>query len=141
MTEQNRAAGEALLDAIYEEWYSEHGEYDDLSLLSADELRDYILRAVGHSGGAELIAIERRRQVQAEGYTVEHDQAHGAAQLAQAAETYLTGSPQLWPWSSDTLKLSDDIRRNLVKAGALIAAAIDVIDAENEGVRAGAASA
>lgn len=141
MTEQNRAAGEALLDAIYEEWYSEHGEYDDLSLLSADELRDYILRAVGSSAGAELIAIERRRQVQAEGYTIEHDQVHGAAQLAQAAEAYLTGSPKMWPWAPETLKMSADIRRNLVKAGALIAAAIDVIDADPGASSSAAASA
>lgn len=118
--------GKALLDAIYEEWYSEHGEFDDLELIDAEELRDYINRAVRRSGGAELIAIERARQVFGEGYTLEHDRELGFGQIAQAAEAYLTGSPERHPWPAETLKLSGDILRNLVKAGALIAAAIDV---------------
>lgn len=118
--------GNALMEAIFQEWYSEHGEFDDLELASAEELRDYINRAVRRSGGAELIAIERARQVLGEGYTLEHDRELGFGQIAQAAEAYLTGSPERYPWPAETLKLSGDILRNLVKAGALIAAAIDV---------------
>lgn len=79
--------------------------------------------------GAELISVERERQIVGEGYSLEHDRAHGAGQLAQAAMTYLTGSAEGWPWPPEALKLSGDISRNLVRAGALIAAAIDVLNA------------
>ncbi len=36
--------------------------------------------------------------------------------------------PQLWPWEPSRWKPSLDARHNLVKAGALILAAIGVID-------------
>lgn len=87
--------------------------------------------------GAELIAAERRRQVEAEGWAPEHDDEHTKAELARAAHRYLTraidrsgwplgGFGSLgWPWSESWWKPSDDPIRNLVKAGALIAAEID----------------
>lgn len=80
--------------------------------------------------GAELISVERERQIASEGYSLDHDREHGAGQLAKAAMAYLTGSPDSWPWAPESLKLSGDIARNLVKAGALIAAAIDVLSAD-----------
>lgn len=109
------------------------------------------------STGAERIAAERARQVSEEGYTPEHDSGH-AEQLTRAAEAYayyaevqiLTGdarpwnppliAPTSWPWDERYWKPSDDPRRNLEKAGALIAAAIDSLSywddfPEYEGVR------
>lgn len=97
-------------------------------------------RLVGHTG-AELIAAERRRQMSVEGWTTEHDAKHRGKQLAKAASSYLDThaepdvdhprSPHLnapcwnWPWSKKWWKPSKDPVRNLVKAGALIAAEID----------------
>lgn len=105
--------------------------------------------------GAEMIAAERRRQVESEGWTPEHDDDddHGACELTMAATSYavyaiaqVNGScledpeegigilgtpadqpPPMWPpmWDAAFWKPSDDPIRNLVKAGALIAAEID----------------
>lgn len=90
------------------------------------------------SVGANKIAEERGRQVVAEGWTVEHDDDHCAGELSAAADCYLlaakrrfeglkvsTTPPTSWPWSIEWWKPSPDPVRNLVKAGALIAAEID----------------
>ena len=90
--------------------------------------------------GAELIAAERRRQVTSEGFRADHDDRHVRNQLALAAMSYVcvvaapdeegdeSGKPRPcydWPWSKTWWKPSPDPIRNLVKAGALIAAEID----------------
>jgi len=82
--------------------------------------------------GAGLIAAERERQVTAEGWTPEHDDEHTIGELVDAAVCYLkhgldAESPVIWPWpwAEDWWKPSDDPIRNLVRAGALIAAEID----------------
>lgn len=96
--------------------------------------------------GATLIAEERRRQVEAEGWTPMHDDEWDYGELAMAAMCYVaedirpkshelcyritnpqvTGrtEPALWPWHPRWWKPKDRIR-NLVRAGALIAAEID----------------
>ena len=90
----------------------------------------------------ELIKAERERQVSAEGWTAEHDDQHSEHELARAAVCYtmppfarnLTAStnetgdrvPLRWPWNCEWWKPSPQNRvRELVKAGALIAAEID----------------
>lgn len=86
--------------------------------------------------GIELIAQERKRQIKQEGFTLERDRAYGSLELRLAAFCYLRNSAfQLgksevqpgvyWPWEIEWWKPSDDPVRNLVKAGALIAAEID----------------
>lgn len=91
--------------------------------------------------GADLIAEERKRQVRQEGWTPEHDDEHDAAELTMAAYAYLYWAvgqvngicwpedrdrvPNSWPWGDESWKPSDDPIRNLVKAGALLAAEID----------------
>jgi hypothetical protein len=90
--------------------------------------------------GVELIAAERHRQIEVEGWTPAHDDEHGRGQLSCAGacyarlasnqETYQTRAipdprPLTWPWSAKWWKPSADPIRNLVKAGALIAAEID----------------
>lgn len=92
--------------------------------------------------GAQLIADERRRQVKVEKWSGKHDDSHKRKQLARAAISYLFTwtypdpyakkyMPELsnshwdWPWSEKYWKPSPDKIRNLVKAGALIAAEID----------------
>ncbi|KXF89908.1 hypothetical protein AT574_14275 [Phaeobacter inhibens] len=87
--------------------------------------------------GIEAIAAERKRQIEAEGWTPEHDDRHVSAELAQAAAAYAlnccdnSDGPELrfmgadiWPWS-DFWKPSADPICDLTKAGALIAAEID----------------
>ena len=91
--------------------------------------------------GAEMIAFERERQISVEGWTPEHDDQHWDSELIRAAVCYaaaacsggwLTVSPTgrgqvwvLWPWDDQAWKPSGDPVRDLVKAGALIAAEID----------------
>lgn len=96
------------------------------------------------SEGVMRIQEERRRQIEEEGWTPEHDDQHDAGQLAIAAACYLVeGLPNIklgeeiqrehgrftieaWPFGArwDKRKKHDRIRR-LEIAGALIAAEID----------------
>lgn len=86
------------------------------------------------AGGAGMIAAERQRQVEVEGWTAELDAKHGDGALACAAGCYLradnelTWQPAIWPWNPKWWKPKDRIR-NLVIAGALIAAEIDRLQA------------
>ena len=83
--------------------------------------------------GAELIAQERERQISKEGYTTEHDDEYNyVGQMSQAAVCYIEQNLDddkdglgNWPWDWRTWNPSEDPIRNLVKAGALIAAEID----------------
>ena len=88
--------------------------------------------------GIELIAAERQRQIEEEGYTPEHDLFHEPNDFVEAAIAYLmvalgtseTGQSLWWPWDKEYFKPSDNKIRNLEKVGALTAAAIDRINAE-----------
>ena len=112
--------------------------------------------------GIEMIADERKRQIEIEGWTPEHDAGHTLGELALAAICYAHPRPtplaikKLWPWdwswwkptlieaeekfhgreqAGDTgfMYIPDGaedgaVVRDLVKAGALIAAEIDRIN-------------
>lgn len=105
-----------------------------------------LLEALGvwrgeQSPGALLILQERRRQALEEGWSAAHDDKHKRFQLTKAAVSYaeavanpdewaaergLKPAPYHdWPWAKKWWKPSEDPIRNLVKAGALIAAEID----------------
>lgn len=85
----------------------------------------------------ELIAEERRRQIEVEGWTPEHDSNYHYDELARAAASYalpeesrhgvfIGDKPEHWPWESKWWKPTPDDRiRELTKAGALIVAEID----------------
>lgn len=86
--------------------------------------------------GAEMIAAERKRQVDVEGWTPEHDDRHRDHEMLAAAYSYIRKAwasprvemrvpPSSWPWEASWWKPSADPIRNLIKAGALIAAEID----------------
>lgn len=100
--------------------------------------------------GAELIVKERRRQIQEEGWTSEHDDQHSKGELALAAVCYATpvrvyikeewptgdSYSDPWPdkwdfiWDKRSCYNPEDFSPKeridfLVKAGALIAAEID----------------
>lgn len=104
--------------------------------------------------GAELIADERKRQIEEEGFSLEHDAQYTNYELVNAAMCYLltesnrvydrmrliscmseykdkdvndiTIPPSLWPWDKEWWKPSPDNRiRELAIVGALAAAEID----------------
>lgn len=84
--------------------------------------------------GASLIAQERKRQIEEEGYTAVHDEQHNNEELVEAAGcyiySYVNRDPQMplidWPWDPrDWKSTPEDWIKQLVKAGALIAAEID----------------
>lgn len=91
------------------------------------------------------IAAERRRQVELEGWTTEHDDSHDQGELSLAAALYSIPYGQLGIEQEDfigldmaldivagwNLKPEPDRRRRLVKAGALILAEIERLDREN----------
>lgn len=86
----------------------------------------------------ELIAKERERQVNEEGFTAEHDDKYHGSELCLAALCYLLmlddigrnrrhppgNPPPDWPWDADYWKPSTP-ERNLTKAGALIVAEME----------------
>ena len=110
--------------------------------------------------GIELIAEERQRQADVEGWNNFHDEDHTAYQLSAAAGCYIAsaqnkyfldhthsdGKPVTrfqvrdegerkwvdgWPWDKEYDKREKhDIKRSLVIAGALIAAEIDRLNNE-----------
>ncbi len=99
------------------------------------------------STAIKLIAAERERQINVEGWTPERDAAHDDDQMAMAAMCYSCPpacelrdvvnrkgqpkSPSEWPWDESWWKPSPDDRvRELAKAGALIAAEIDRLRAQ-----------
>lgn len=87
--------------------------------------------------GAQRILEERKRQIRREGFTEQHDdQEHHKRELLTAALCYAQNVynkrpaskfvPGAWPWDVDEYKPTpDDPVKQLVKAGALIAAEID----------------
>lgn len=98
----------------------------------------------------EEIANERQRQKGDEGWTEAHDDAYRNYELERAAASYafpvweireserqqLMGlnpialksrPPKMWPWSAQWWKPKSK-RANLIRAGALIVAAIERID-------------
>jgi len=86
--------------------------------------------------GIELIAAERKRQVEVEGWTAEHDRHHDDGDLALAAALLIVNDLPCWlegyddtiAWYQDlVIKHENDRQRQLVIAGALIAAEIDRI--------------
>ncbi|EPK5825211.1 hypothetical protein L4Z93_005370 [Pseudomonas aeruginosa] len=86
------------------------------------------------------VQAERRRQIEAEGWTPEHDDEHSHGQMARASACYaLAGSSApndgtaallvslAWPWDEQWWKPST-ARRDLVKACALALAEIERLD-------------
>ena len=130
-----------------------HSANDDAEI--AAEYDRMLIRAKAHCTpagdlvGVEIITIERRRQIEKERWTPEHDAEHVNGELAQAAACYAWPPPRplpvkkAWPWDRKWWKptIPDEWNntdgtvkaascqaariRDLAKAGALIAAEID----------------
>ena len=109
-----------------------------------DQVADDLTNRKATMNGSELIAAERQRQIEVEGWTAEHDAEHRGGDLTEAAICYAIAAasqargynsatsmrvPHMdrmrWPWDGPAWKPSEDPIRNLTKAGALIAAEID----------------
>lgn len=99
--------------------------------------------------GAELISIERKRQIEKEGWTPSHDDEHIHGALSAAGASYAINAsenidrdvvgivdtiekPNDWPFLSKYWKPTpNDLVKQLAKAGALIAAEIDRINRDS----------
>lgn len=93
--------------------------------------------------GIEIIAEERKRQIEKEGYTQVDDARYENEELVDAAICYALGADstrieivtgkvkavvtqKIWPWKDESWKPTPQNRiKELAKAGALIAAEID----------------
>ncbi|EPR5019292.1 TPA: hypothetical protein ACRMKO_000579 [Pseudomonas aeruginosa] len=128
---------EAMHDAVMALLYKGVARTDTQKLLDA-----YIAAAPGKEVPQAWLDVqaERRRQVEAEGWTPEHDDQHSHGQMARAAACYaLAGSSApndetaallvslAWPWDEQWWKPST-ARRDLIKAGALVLAEIERLD-------------
>jgi hypothetical protein len=121
-------------------------------------VRGYAMRRVFEHFGirtklspfVQAVVAERRRQIDVEGWSIEHDDAHERGALALAGACYAATvdaraslnkrdagvaaagfdtikHPRSWPWSWDWWKPQDD-RRDLVRACALIVAEGEKLD-------------
>lgn len=95
--------------------------------------------------GAGFIAEERLRQKEEEGYTAEHDAQFYKGELGQMASCYCKVAgvrfvADTWPKNMDFTLCKRECYphpnlKDLVRAGALIAAEIDRLIAESAGMR------
>ncbi|MGP5741979.1 hypothetical protein [Pseudomonas aeruginosa] len=128
---------EAMHDAVMALLYKGVARTDTQKLLDA-----YIAAAPGKEVPQAWhdVQAERRRQIEAEGWTPEHDDEHSHGQMARAAACYaLAGSSApndgtaallvslAWPWDEQWWKPTS-ARGDLVKACALALAKIERLD-------------
>lgn len=80
-----------------------------------------------------MISIERDRQIDALGFTTDHDMEHRSGELLLAAVSYINRDSFRWAWKGNNppkfpipVSVGDRLRE-LAKAGALIAAEMDRI--------------
>ncbi|WP_237613972.1 hypothetical protein [Pseudomonas aeruginosa] len=144
---------EQIADALIFKWPVLQGARNQLNIKRISEqpydeskLHSAIAAMLAAAPGKEVpqawldVQAERRRQVEAEGWTPEHDDKHSHGQMARAAACYaLAGSSApsdgtaallvslAWPWDEQWWKPST-ARRDLVKACALALAEIERLD-------------
>ncbi|MGU0817941.1 hypothetical protein [Pseudomonas aeruginosa] len=123
---------------------ADHGSWPTTVMHGIEKVREVL--AGSAAPGKEVpqawldVQAERRRQIEAEGWTPEHDDAHSHGEMARAAACYaLAGSSApndgtaallvslAWPWDEQWWKPTS-VRRDLVKACALALAEIERLD-------------
>lgn len=138
-------------DKVYANWNECRSALDEIKDVfqqidwdAENELAEMLAAAPGNSVPQAWLDVqaERRRQVEAEGWTPQHDDEHADGQMAQAAGCYAlhaggigtdwpdgrqNGSALFWPWDKDWWKPTTP-RRDLVKACALALAEIERLD-------------
>lgn len=92
--------------------------------------RDCRLEKIETMTPIQKIHAERKRQIEVESWTPEHDDCHDSGEMLTAAVIYFQyaignelsfradGAPMGWPWEAQWWKPKDR-ERNLVRAGAL----------------------
>lgn len=150
------------IERLHEEYRGKKGDADVRRALrtvlffidSMQEKPKSTERKINMKKGIELIAEERQRQIDVEGYSAQHDSQHNASELIYAAIAYVesakvgvncaemgntnkheimrrkTEMGRYYPFGWN-FKPTTDIR-DLIKAGALIAAAIDRLQKDND---------
>jgi len=136
----NRTGGGSLHPTIRQlaEWFADGA---GTSLRSVPLRSEVIAALAAPLDGIGEFAAERWRQIDAKGWTLGHDDQHSHGELILAARCYAfaallveTGTDldtvsrlagKHWPWASASWRPSTDVRRNLAKAGALLAAEAD----------------
>jgi hypothetical protein len=113
-----------------------------------DMAREALARAaaarVPLTPAASDVLAERRRQIEIEGWTPQHDDIeHLPDELALAACCYCMADkddapPAVWPWDWGWWKPKDR-RRNMIKAAALLLAEIERMDRKVDAQKGGAA--
>jgi hypothetical protein len=107
--------------------------------------RGYVMRRVFEHFGirtklspfVQAVLAERRRQIEVEGWSIEHDDEHAAGELSRAGAAYAAYAhahldvrsgfknfgyaSTIWPWAREWWKPTE-FRRDLVKGCALIVA-------------------
>lgn len=136
-------------DQVYANWNACRSALDEIKDVfqqidwdAENELAELLAAAPGKEVPQAWhdVQAERRRQIEAEGWTPEHDDAHSHGQMARAAACYaLAGSSApsdgtaallvslAWPWDEQWWKPST-ARRDMVKACALGLAEIERLD-------------
>lgn len=149
----------AMIEKKAENYATEYG-HDDLGALSFGTGYNADVKSDHHSTLVELaeeirafaaapqpvaavpqtwldVQAERRRQVEAEGWTLEHDDQHDPGELARAAAAYLlyayprgnsdlTFASRLWPWVGGIKPRGE--RRDMLRGTALGLAALERFD-------------
>lgn len=104
-----------------------------LALKPLTPLAELLLAQEETAAPLAAVARERRRQVEAEGWTAEHDDTHTDAEMSLAAACYALPNEfprrdryvmSLWPWAGAWWNPTTD-QRNLEKAGALTLAEME----------------
>jgi hypothetical protein len=109
----------------------------DGSFATPETEAEIMRRFANMKSGISLISAERLRQIEQEGFTAEHDAKHKLDELALAACYYAMPERMLFlfpaNWHQHWAKRDNKGRiRQLVTAGALVAAEIDRLNAEEK---------
>jgi len=132
---------------LFRQWFNAVQDLSPEYLTDADRALFARIESGGR-GAIDEIAVERRRQIEAEGWSTEHDDQHTTREMAEAAACYTTyyadmgyvfhtygqeryqsggAFPGAWPWDKSWWKPKSP-RRDLIRAAALIAAEIERLD-------------
>lgn len=117
-------------------------EASRMMLAETERIARAVIEGTGieRSQAATDVLAERSRQVEAEGWTPEHDDKHRHGEMAVAAACYALNAAddrdgpevrfvgaELWPWADEWWKPKDR-RYDLVRAAALLLAEIERLD-------------
>lgn len=144
--------GSSLIDPKGWASLDQSGPACDMCGATAENTEVWNKRALDPSGVVAEIAAERKRQVEDEGWTPEHDDEHESGEMARAAAAYalaasypdffrmknsavdklreeysggkFTPLRELWPWDWAWWKPKNR-RRDLIRAAALIVAEVE----------------